>query len=82
MCGAEALLLALKLATELVHPEFEPPPSDAAILRFQPCEFGRLRGPEYYRCKADALDAENKRKMERNEKVAKFREMAAMCLKN
>lgn len=77
-CGAEGLLLALKLATGLVEPRADPDLAIISIPAVCGCECittesGRLR------CQANRIEAASERAAEHNRKVKEFWQMVGMC---
>ena len=78
MCGLEGLMLALKLAGELVQPQYDSNTSSNFTIGICGCgcavtESARLR------CEADKLEAQSRRVAEHNAKEKEFRSMLRMC---
>lgn len=78
MCGAEALLLALKLAMPLVSYERDTS-LDSMTLECSGSCFCMNSGASYYRCMAEIEEAKATRIAEHNKKVDEFRGIAKMC---
>ena len=77
MCGAEGLLLALKLASELIATQPEPYHSFSTPSVCICCTGSE---PERLRCRADQMEDEQRAVRLRNIKVKEFEQMTRMCL--
>ena len=78
MCGAEALLIAIGLAAQLVHPDYSTMRSNS-ITTVCGCQCGVSTTSEVYACMAAEAKAKEDRVREHNEKVKEFEQIARMC---
>lgn len=78
MCGAEALLIAVTLATQLVRSE--PDTALGSMIFNAGCAQCRcVHGSFYYACMAEHLAEEEKRISDHNAKVKEFQQITRMC---
>ena len=78
MCGLEALMLALKLASDLVEPRYDPNVAITSINAV--CGCGCLTThSEQLRCQAAELESQAERIAAHNAKVKEFRQILRKC---
>ena len=77
MCGAEALLIAVKLASGIIGP-LEDYVAVYTIPAVCGCECASTESARL-RCQAARLDAESERIAQRNAQVQEFRDIVKMC---
>lgn len=78
MCGLEALMLALKLASELVVPQYDDNISITSINAVCGCECANTHS-EQLRCQAARLESRAMAVAAHNAKVKEFQQMTKMC---
>jgi len=77
MCGLEALMLALKLATELVQPSSSWYPDMIVDASCSGCRC--VQGSAWHRCQAEKVEREAEEIRIHNAKVKEFQAIVKMC---